>query len=141
MSDSMAIRGVGSVTAALNRRLAPDQIAQVERLAERDAEVRAHEAAHLAAAGGVARSGVQLSYQVGPDGRMYATGGEVKIDVSPAATPQDTLAKAQQIRSAALAPASPSGQDLAVAAAASRMEAQARQELAAVRPPEPRPAG
>jgi hypothetical protein len=134
----MAIRGVGSVTSALNRRLAPDQVAHVERLNERDAEVRAHEAAHLAAAGSVARGGVQLSYQVGPDGRMYATGGEVKIDVSPAANPQESLAKARQIRAAALAPASPSGQDLAVAAAASRMEAEARQELAQVRPLEPR---
>jgi hypothetical protein len=116
----------------MDRRLTPDQTAQLERLEARDREVRAHEAAHMAAAGGVARSGVQLSYQVGPDGRMYAVGGEVKIDVAPASTPQETLAKARRIRAAAMAPANPSGQDIAVAATASRMEAEALREAAGV---------
>lgn len=129
MNDSMAIRGIGSATSSLQRRLTPEQTALLDRLIERDREVRAHEAAHAAAAGAVARGGVQLSYQLGPDGRMYATGGEVKIDASPGASPAETIAKARQVRSAALAPATPSGQDLAVAAAASRMEAEARQEL------------
>jgi hypothetical protein len=53
-------------------------------------------------------------------------GGDVSIDTSAVAgNPQATLAKAQQIMAAALAPADPSGQDLAVAGQAAAMEAQA----------------
>ncbi len=44
--------------------------------------------------------------------------------------PQATVAKAQQIKRAALAPAQPSSQDRAVAAAANALEANARAELA-----------
>ena len=58
------------------------------------------------------------------DGRRYAVGGEVDLDVH-WPTPDETIRNAQQVRSAALAPAQPSGQDRAVAAAASQMEAQA----------------
>ena len=54
----------------------------------------------------------------------------VKIDTSSGSTPEDTIRKAQTIRAAALAPAEPSGQDRAVAAQASQMEAQARAEQA-----------
>lgn len=96
----------------------------------RDNEVRAHEAAHLAAAGGLARGGMQLSYQIGPDGKPYAVGGSVQIDTSEGSTPQETLKKAAQIEAAATAPANPSPQDLKVAAQARRMAAEARQEIA-----------
>ncbi|MGB0372212.1 MAG: putative metalloprotease CJM1_0395 family protein [Opitutales bacterium] len=96
----------------------------------RDQEVRAHEMAHLAAAGGLARGGMQLSYQVGPDGKPYAVGGSVQIDTSEGATPQETIIKAAQIEAAATAPANPSPQDLKVAAQARRMAAEARQEIA-----------
>jgi hypothetical protein len=103
----------------------------IEELRARDAEVRAHEHAHLAAAGGVATSGPKYIYMRGPDGRLYAVGGEVSIDASPVpGDPEQTIKKAQKIRRAALSPANPSGQDLRVAAAASRMEQQARAELA-----------
>ena len=104
---------------------------QVSELKQRDAEVKAHEAAHLAAAGGLAQGGASYEYQKGPDGQNYAVGGEVSIDSSPVhGDPEATITKAQQIRSAALAPASPSSQDYKVAASASQMEAEARQELA-----------
>jgi hypothetical protein len=43
--------------------------------------------------------------------------------------PQATLAKAQQIRAAALAPAEPSSQDRKVAAQASQMAAEARADI------------
>ncbi|MEQ8225092.1 MAG: putative metalloprotease CJM1_0395 family protein, partial [Candidatus Eremiobacterota bacterium] len=43
--------------------------------------------------------------------------------------PQATITKAQVIRRAALAPAEPSGQDRTVAAEATRMEMNAKQEL------------
>ena len=102
----------------------------VEELKTRDREVRAHEQAHAAAAGGLARGGPSFTYQYGPDGRSYAVGGEVSIDTSPGRTPEETISKAKQIRAAALAPTDPSDQDRAVAAAATQLEIQAQKELA-----------
>lgn len=103
----------------------------VAELQKRDREVRAHEMAHLAAGAGVTRGGASYSYQRGPDGRLYAVGGEVGIDTSRGRSPEETIDRARQIRAAALAPAQPSSQDMKVAAAASQMEMQARLELAA----------
>jgi hypothetical protein len=99
-------------------------------LQARDSQVRAHEAAHLAAAGGLARGGASYTYERGPDGKAYSVGGEVSLDTSAVpGNPAATLAKAQQIQAAALAPADPSAQDRSVAAAASAMAAQAQIDL------------
>jgi len=109
----------------------PEEQRVIAELQRTDREVRAHENAHLAAAGGLAR-GVSFEYTTGPDGRQYAVAGEVSIDTSPVSgDPNATIQKAQQIRAAASAPANPSGQDRQVAAQASQMEAAARVELAA----------
>ncbi len=113
--------------ASTSGQLSEEQQQMVRELQKRDREVRSHEAAHQAAGGGLA-GGASFSFQTGPDGRQYAIGGEVPIDVSGGRTPEETIAKAQRIRSAALAPADPSPQDRAVAAMASQMEAQARRE-------------
>lgn len=103
---------------------------QVETLKARDREVRAHEQAHLSAAGGIAISGAQFQYTSGPDGKRYATGGEVSIDTSTVpGDPQATLRKAETIRRAALAPAHPSSQDYKVAAKAAAMANKASAEL------------
>ncbi len=103
----------------------------INQLKARDAEVRAHEMAHQAAAGGYASGGISYSYQVGPDGRRYAIGGEVGIDTSPIpGDPEATLQKALIIQSAALAPANPSAQDMRVASSAIQMANQARVEIA-----------
>lgn len=105
-----------------------DEAREVEDLKKRDSEVRRHEQAHIAAAGAYAQ-GVSFEYQSGPDGRVYAVGGEVSIDTSEVpGNPDATIAKARTIRNAANAPAHPSGQDRQVAAAAMRMEADARME-------------
>jgi hypothetical protein len=102
----------------------------ISRLKSRDQEVRNHEQAHIAAGGAYVRGGASYSYQGGPDGKQYAIGGEVSIDTSTVkGNPSATIAKMQAVRAAALAPASPSGQDRAVAAAASQIEAQARIDL------------
>ncbi|MFM5184780.1 putative metalloprotease CJM1_0395 family protein [Aeromonas veronii] len=104
---------------------------QVQDLVERDKEVRTHEQAHQSA-GGEYASSPTYQFTQGPDGKRYATGGEVQIDTS--VVPGDlaaTIAKMQQIRSAALAPAEPSAQDLAVARSAAASEAKARKELMA----------
>lgn len=117
------------------KRLGPTQLKPaeqriVEHLAETDRQVRAHEAAHQAAAGGLGGAAT-FTYKTGPDGKSYAVGGEVPIDMSPGRTPEETLARARQVRAAALAPADPSGQDLAVAAQATQLESIAREQMAA----------
>lgn len=112
--------------------LTPEQQQQVLKLKQVDQKVRAHEAAHLSVAAGLT-SGASYQYTRGPDGKQYAVAGEVKIDVSPAQTPQQTLDKAKRIQAAALAPADPSSQDRAVAAQAAQMAVQAQQELSRVK--------
>ena len=110
--------------------LSEADLQKIQVLQQRDREVRAHEMAHVAAGGSLVRGGASFTYEFGPDGQRYAIGGEVGIDTSPGRTPAETLAKAEQIRAAALAPADPSGQDRQVAAMATRMAMQASMELA-----------
>ncbi|WP_033138830.1 putative metalloprotease CJM1_0395 family protein [Aeromonas finlandensis] len=106
---------------------------QVQDLADRDKEVRTHEQAHQSVGGGYAGSPT-YQFSVGPDGKQYATGGSVSIDTSEVpGDPSATIAKMQQIRAAALAPAEPSAQDLSVARSAAANEAKARKELIAER--------
>ena len=119
-------------TASSTVELSPQAKKIVAELAARDREVRAHEAAHIAAGGSLA-GGASYTYQTGPDGRRYAVGGEVSIDTSSTGNPEEDLARAAIIRRAALAPAQPSGQDRAVAASATQMEIAARAALAAQR--------
>lgn len=107
--------------------LSPEAEQQLKELKQRDAEVRAHERAHMAAAGQHAMGGAQYTYQAGPDGRRYAIGGHVNIDTSEVPDdPEASEEKAQQVRRAALAPGDPSAQDMQVAAQAAQMEAEAR---------------
>jgi hypothetical protein len=119
----LRLPGAGAATG-----LSEDELVLVDQLQARDREVRSHESAHQAAGGSLA-GGASYSYQRGPDGRAYAVGGEVPIDLSGGRTPQETIRLARQIRAAALAPSDPSGQDLRVAAAAAAMEAAAQLQL------------
>lgn len=104
----------------------------ISELANRDREVRTHEQAH-AAVGGVHAGAPAYTYTRGPDGKRYASGGEVSIDVGAVANdPQATLSKMQIVIRAALAPAEPSAQDRSVASQAQAQMAVARAELAAM---------
>jgi hypothetical protein len=108
--------------------LSEEQQREVDKLKARDQEVKAHEMAHMAAGGQYAGSAT-YSYQTGPDGKRYAIGGEVSIDTSPIKDdPSATVRKMEVVQRAALAPAEPSGQDLAVAAAAAQEQAKASAE-------------
>lgn len=103
---------------------------KIAELSSRDADVRSHEAAH-ASVGGAYAGSPSYTMQRGPDGKSYAIGGEVGIDVS--AVPNDpaaTISKMEVVMRAALAPADPSGQDLRVAAEAQGLASAARAELA-----------
>ena len=113
-----------------DRQLTAEEQQLVQQLKQTDRKVRAHEQAHISVGADLIRGGPTYSYQTGPDNKRYAVGGEVSIDTSPGRTPEETIPKAQHIRATALAPADPSPQDHSVAAQASRMEGDARTELA-----------
>lgn len=112
---------------------AEDRLIELElaALSGRDREVRAHEQAHSSVGGSYA-GGASYTYVRGPDGRSYAVGGEVGIDLAAIANnPAATARKMEQVQRAALAPADPSDQDISIAARAQGLAAQARVELAA----------
>ena len=102
---------------------------KIAKLQQRDMHVRAHEAAHMAAGGSLVAGGPTYTYQRGPDGKLYAVGGEVKIAIPKSKNPKEMIAIAKQVRAAALAPSDPSGQDLKVASEAVMMEIKAMSEL------------
>lgn len=113
--------------------LTPEERALIERLAARDREVRAHEEAH-ARVGGPHAGEPKYDYQAGPDGRRYAVGGSVAIDVTPVqGDPEATVAKMEIVKAAALAPAEPSPEDRSIAARAESIRLQALAEIALAR--------
>ena len=101
----------------------------IQQLQQRDVEVRAHEQAHLAAAGQYAAGTASFTYETGPNGKRYAVAGEVPIDVSKEPTPEETLQKMLAVAKAALAPLNPSAADRRIAARAATISAQARMEI------------
>lgn len=101
---------------------------EVQQLRRVDQSVRQHEAAHKAAGGSLA-GGISLSTTRGPDGRNYAVGGEVPIDISAESSPAATIAKMEKVKAAALAPADPSPQDRRIAQQADSQKVEARKEL------------
>lgn len=116
-------------TTPTGRPLTQEQKLELAQLQQADTAIRAHEMAHLAAAGPYAKSGATFQYKRGPDGKNYAVAGEVQIDTSKEPTPEATIRKMRMVRAAALAPADPSPQDRKVAAAATSTISTAIQEL------------
>jgi hypothetical protein len=116
-------------TKANGEALSEEEERQVQKLKATDSEVQAHENAH-AAAGGPHAAAPKYEYTVGPDGNRYATSGEVKIDSSPEkGNPEATIRKMDIVIRAALAPADPSSQDMAVARQAQTERSKAQVEL------------
>lgn len=109
--------------------LSVEDLKLLNTLKKRDREVRAHEQAHLSVAGQYASGAASFTTEKGPDGKSYATGGKVPIDISSENSPEATIAKMRTVKRAALAPANPSPADRMIAAAASAKESQARKEL------------
>lgn len=109
--------------------LSPEELAVVEKLKARDKEVRDHEQAH-ARVGGQYAGSPSYTYQAGPDGRNYAVGGEVPIDVAPVSgDPEATIRKMEIVKAAALAPAEPSSADRRIASLADSQRMEALMEL------------
>ena len=107
--------------------LTPEQQQALAELKRVDQEVRQHEHAHQAVAGGLSSGGASYTYETGADGKHYAVGGEVSISLREGRTEEETIRLARQVRRAALAPASPSAQDQRVASQASKMISEAEQ--------------
>ena len=113
-----------------DKQLTEEEQKQIDELKARDREVKTHEQAHIAAGGSYVKGGATYDYQTGPDGKQYAVGGSVNIDTSPVdGDLEATIAKAQVVIKAALAPAEPPVQDQKVASAARQMMNEARKEL------------
>lgn len=138
--SSVAALHRGDDTASQTNRLSEEEKKQVAELKDADRTVRQHEMAHQTAGAGLITRGAQYEYKRGPDGQLYAVGGDVQIDSSPVPDdPQATIAKMERVKRAAMAPAEPSTQDRRVASEAATREMQARLELA--QQPEPKSNG
>jgi hypothetical protein len=74
-----------------------------------DSNVRAHEQTHAALAD--TTSSIQYNYQMGPDGKMYATGGSVRLDTSMPTDPEAAMAKMDELKRSATS----SGSDMSSA--------------------------
>lgn len=101
---------------------------QVEDLRKRDQEVRQHEQAH-ASVGGAQTGSPHYTFTTGPDGKQYATDGEVPITINRTPRkPDQVIRDMNQVYRAALAPKNPSSVDRQAAAEAQGMILQAEQQ-------------
>jgi SprA-related family len=123
---SLRARQYGETTVT-NPAKDPKILETIAKLSARDSDVKSHEMAHKAVGGSLAGS-ISYEYQAGPDGKQYAVGGEVPIDLSAESDPKATEAKMRQARAAALAPANPSPQDIKVAGSATMLEMKAKMD-------------
>ncbi len=121
--------GTENVSSAGKAEITAEQIKEITKLQSRDTEVRTHEQAHMSSGGQYTKGGASYTYDKGPDGKMYATGGEVSIDISAEEDPEKTIQKMQVVKKAALAPTNPSTQDRQVASKAAQQETKAQKEL------------
>ena len=95
-----------------------------------DAEVKAHEATHLAALGAAANGPASFDYLILPNGERIAVGGSVPVSISPVpGDPEATIRKAKILIQAAYAVGMPSAADMQVAQQAYEMEVAAEREL------------
>lgn len=90
---------------------------EIKRMKSWEDHVVAHERMHMLAGGG-AVGAPSYVYKMGPDGKMYITGGEVTLYVPKAATLEGSEVALQNLKKAALAPSDPSPKDMAAAAMA-----------------------
>ncbi len=119
----------GDIAAKAKEGLTQEEKQEVAKLKSRDAEVKTHEQAHQAAAAGISASAPNYTYETGPDGKKYAVGGEVQLSFVMDQNPEANIQSAQTMKAAALAPANPSSQDLAVARHADQIIQQEKQKI------------
>lgn len=96
-------------------RLQEDNSDILNKLQVADAGVRAHERQHFFAAGGLVSGTPEYDFTQGPDGKLYATAGEVRVSTTPTSDPRKAIRDANSYAAAATAPGDASAPDLAVA--------------------------
>lgn len=79
----------------------------------KDAQIRSHEQAHASI--GHTTTPISYTYQQGPDGKMYAVGGSVRMDTSMPDDPKAAAFKLDMLQKAATGPTDLSGADNTIA--------------------------
>jgi lysozyme family protein len=85
----------------------------LEKFKRTDAQIRSHEQVHATI--GATTAPISYNYQQGPDGKMYAVGGSVRLDTSIPDDPKAAAFKLDQIQKAASGPVDTSGADNTIA--------------------------
>lgn len=88
----------------------------LEKFKSKDQDVRSHEQIHATI--GHTTTPISYTYQEGPDGKMYAVGGNVRLDTSIPQDPKAASYKLDQIKKAAAGPMDSSGADSMIVSAA-----------------------
>lgn len=88
----------------------------LEKFKSKDQEIRSHEQIHATI--GHTTTPISYNYQEGPDGKIYAVGGSVRLDTSIPQDPKAASYKLDQIKKAAAGPSDPSGADTMIVSAA-----------------------
>lgn len=85
----------------------------LEKFKNKDTEIRTHEQIHASI--GHTTAPISYSYQQGPDGKMYAVGGSVRMDTSIPDDPKAAAFKLDILQKAASGPSHTSAADNAIA--------------------------
>lgn len=81
-----------------------------------DSKTKTHEQTHASLAN--TTGAINYNYQTGPDGKLYATGGHVRLDTSIPKDEAAALAKLEKLSTAASGPSGLSGADAQISRAA-----------------------
>jgi hypothetical protein len=110
-----------SVSIGINEKYDENDYQRVlDKFKSSDADVKAHEQLHASLAG--TKSPISYKYQAGPDGKLYAVGGEVRFDTSMPKDPKEAALKLDKIQKAASAPEGLSAADASIATSANLMK-------------------
>jgi len=85
----------------------------LEKFKQADAGIRSHEQIHASI--GQTTSPISYNYQEGPDGKLYAVGGSVRLDTSIPNDPKAAAFKLDMLQKAASGPIDSSGADNTIA--------------------------
>ncbi|WP_170126881.1 putative metalloprotease CJM1_0395 family protein [Aliarcobacter trophiarum] len=85
----------------------------LNRFKSSDSEVKNHEQLH--ASMGTTTTPIRYDYQMGPDGKLYATGGSVRFDTSIPKDEAGAMQKLDELQKAASSPDGLSRADLGIA--------------------------
>lgn len=85
----------------------------LEKFKSKDSDIRTHEQIHASI--GHTTTPISYNYQEGPDGKMYAVGGSVRLDTSIPDDPKAAAFKLELLQKAATGPSHISGADGSIA--------------------------